>query len=193
MAPSSPRRAFYLQAGGLPGLRRAGRSAAPSRLCHPERALDRRCGVELSKVAAYRAPGPIGAFAVESVLDEIAEKLGLDPLDMRVRNSAKAGDKAIYGPTFGAVTFVETIDAIRKHPHYRAPLDRNPRPGVKRGRGVASGLLVQCRRRILGAGEHHRGRQCRRHHRAPGYRRQPRVDRQCGRRADRRRSSRASA
>jgi CO/xanthine dehydrogenase Mo-binding subunit len=134
---------FYLQAGGLPGSPLRGpvgcsfaAYAIPNVLSTGYDVVSNR-----SKVAAYRAPGgPIGAFAVESVLDEIAEKLGLDPLDMRGRNSAKAGDKAIYGPTFGAVTFVETIDAIRKHPHYRAPLDRNPRPGVKRGRGVASGF-----------------------------------------------------
>ena len=134
---------FYLQAGGLPGSPLRGpvgcsfaAYAIPNVLSTGYDVVSNR-----SKVAAYRAPGgPIGAFAVESVLDEIAEKLGLDPLDMRVRNSAKAGDKAIYGPTFGAVTFVETIDAIRKHPHYRAPLDRNPRPSVKRGRGVASGF-----------------------------------------------------
>ncbi len=134
---------FYLQAGGLPGSPLRGpvgcsfaAYAIPNILSTGYDVVSNR-----SKVAAYRAPGaPHGAFATESVLDEIAEKLGLDPLDMRVRNSAKPGDKAIYGATFGDVTFVETIDAIRKHPHYKAPLDRNPRPGVKRGRGVASGF-----------------------------------------------------
>ena len=134
---------FYLQAGGLPGSPLRGpvgcsfaAYAIPNVLSTGYDVVSNR-----SKVAAYRAPGaPHGAFATESVLDEIAEKLGLDPLDMRVRNSAKPGDKAIYGPNFGDVTFVETIDAIRKHPHYKAPLDKNPRPGVKRGRGVASGF-----------------------------------------------------
>jgi CO/xanthine dehydrogenase Mo-binding subunit len=134
---------FYLQAGGLPGSPLRGpvgcsfaAYAVPNVLSTGYDVVSNR-----SKVAAYRAPGaPHGAFATESVLDEIAEKLGLDPLDMRVRNSAKPGDKAIYGATFGDVTFVETIDAIRKHPHYKAPLDKNPRPGVKRGRGVASGF-----------------------------------------------------
>ena len=134
---------FYLQAGGLPGSPLRGpvgcsfaAYAVPNVLSTGYDVVSNR-----SKVAAYRAPGaPHGAFATESVLDEIAEKLGLDPLDMRVRNSAKPGDKAIYGATFGDVTFVETMDAIRKHPHYKAPLDKNPRPGVKRGRGVASGF-----------------------------------------------------
>lgn len=134
---------FYLQAGALPGSPLRGpvgcsfaAYAIPNVLSTGYDVVSNR-----SKVAAYRAPGaPHGAFATESVLDEIAETLGLDPLEMRIRNSAKPGDKAIYGATFGDVTFVETVDAIRKHPHYTAPLDKNPRPGVKRGRGVASGF-----------------------------------------------------
>jgi len=134
---------FYLQAGGLPGSPLRGpvgcsfaAYAIPNILSTGYDVVSNR-----SKVAAYRAPGaPHGAFATESVLDEIAHKLGLDPLEMRIKNSVKPGDKAIYGPVFGDVTFVETVDAIRKHPHYTAPLDRNPRPGVKRGRGVASGF-----------------------------------------------------
>ncbi|MEO3475557.1 xanthine dehydrogenase family protein molybdopterin-binding subunit [Roseomonas sp. CAU 1739] len=134
---------FYLQAGGLPGSPLRGpvgcsfaAYAIPNILSTGYDVVSNR-----SKVAAYRAPGaPLGAFATECVLDEIAEKLGLDPLDMRIRNSTKPGDKAIYGPVFGDVTFIETVDAIRKHPHYKAPLDKNPAPGVKRGRGVASGF-----------------------------------------------------
>ena len=40
------------------------------------------------KVAAYRAPGaPIASFAVESVLDELARKLGMDPLELREKNA----------------------------------------------------------------------------------------------------------
>jgi CO/xanthine dehydrogenase Mo-binding subunit len=44
------------------------------------------------KVAAYRAPGgPISEFAVESVIDEIAGKLGIDPIELRLKNAAKDG------------------------------------------------------------------------------------------------------
>lgn len=134
---------FYLQAGGLPGSPLRGpvgcsfaAYAIPNVLSVGYDVCSNR-----SKVAAYRAPGsPQGAYATECVLDEIAEKLGMDPLDLRLKNSAKPGDKAIYGPTFGQVTFKETIEAIKHHPHYTAPLEKNPRPGVKRGRGVASGF-----------------------------------------------------
>ncbi len=134
---------FYMQAGCLPGSPMRGPVgcsfapyAIPNVLSVGYDVVSNR-----SKVAAYRAPGaPLGAYATECVLDEIAEKLGLDPLDIRLKNTAKPGDKAIYGATFGAITFKETVESIKNHPHYKAPLDKNPAPGVKRGRGVASGF-----------------------------------------------------
>ena len=54
------------------------------------------------KRAAYRAPGaPIAAFAVESVIDELAREIGMDPLEFRLKNAAKEGTKSSYGPTYG--------------------------------------------------------------------------------------------
>ena len=87
------------------------------------------------KVAAYRAPGaPISAFAVESALDELALKLGMDPIELRLANAVKPGTKAVYGATFREIAFVDTLRAIQSHPHYSAPLP----PG--HGRGVACGF-----------------------------------------------------
>jgi CO/xanthine dehydrogenase Mo-binding subunit len=91
--------------------------------------------VNRPKVAAYRAPGgPISEFAVESVIDELAKRLGLDPIEFRLKNAAKEGTKAAYGPKFGPIGLVQTLEAARSHPHYRAPLKAN------QGRGVASGF-----------------------------------------------------
>ena len=88
-----------------------------------------------AKVAAYRAPGaPISAFAVECAIDELAQKLGIDPIDLRLINAVKSGAKAVYGATFREIAFVETLQAIKAHPHYRAPLKPN------QGRGVAAGF-----------------------------------------------------
>ena len=87
------------------------------------------------KLAAYRAPSaPIAAFAVESVIDELAVRIGMDPLEMRLKNAAKEGTKSSYGPTYKRIGLVETIEAARKHPHYTAELAKN------QGRGVASGF-----------------------------------------------------
>lgn len=87
------------------------------------------------KVAAYRAPGaPISAFGVESAVDDLALKLGMDPIALREKNAVRDGMKASYGPTFRNIGYVETLEAIRKHPHYSAPL------GPNQGRGVAVGF-----------------------------------------------------
>lgn len=91
--------------------------------------------INTPKVAAYRAPGaPIAAFGTESVLDEIAVELGIDPIELRMRNAVEEGVESTYGPTFKRIGFKETLEAIRDHPHYAPPL------GPNQGRGVASGF-----------------------------------------------------
>ena len=95
--------------------------------------------VNKQKVQAYRAPGqPQGAFAVEPVIDELAEKLGLDPVEFRLKNAVKEGDRMPNGvahPKFGVK---ELEEAMRDHPHYNAPLS-----GPNQGRGVAVGYRWQ--------------------------------------------------
>ena len=87
-------------------------------------------------VAAYRAPGaPIAAFAGETVVDELAEKLGLDPLEFRLRNASKEGTRRVDGPVFPKVGNVEQLEAARDSDLYQSPLQ-----GPNRGRGVASGF-----------------------------------------------------
>ena len=88
------------------------------------------------KTAAYRAPGaPAAAFAAETVIDEICEKLQIDPLEFRSINGAKEGTRRISGPRFPRIGYLETLDAAKNHEHYRTPLE-----GKNRGRGVASGF-----------------------------------------------------
>src|SRR6202042_2958412 len=128
---------FWLQAGALPGspIRGAvGCSFSPYDIPH---VLSTGFDVlsNRSKVAAYRAPGaPIGAYAVECVLDELAEALKMDPLELRLKNAAKQGTKAAHGPVFPRIGYIETLEAAKTHPHYTAPL------GKLQGRGVASGF-----------------------------------------------------
>ena len=87
------------------------------------------------KQAAYRAPGaPMASFAVESVIDELCNKLGLDPIEVRLKNASREGTKASYGPRFQRIGLVETLEAAKSHPHYSAPL----KPG--QGRGVSCGF-----------------------------------------------------
>jgi CO/xanthine dehydrogenase Mo-binding subunit len=47
-------------------------------------------------------PGsPISAFGVESMLDMLAKRIGMDPLQLRLKNAARAGTPMIYGPKLG--------------------------------------------------------------------------------------------
>ena len=85
---------------------------------------------------AYRAPGSTqAAFAIESVVDEVCEQLGLDPAEFRQINAAREGTRRVDGPVFPRIVMVETVEAIRTGEHYRSSID-----GKYRGRGIASGF-----------------------------------------------------
>ncbi len=86
---------------------------------------------------AYRAPSaPMAAFATETVLDQIARKINIDPIELRLLNAVEEGAKnhSTFIGTFQRIGFKETLEAIRKHPNYQIPL------GPNQGRGIASGF-----------------------------------------------------
>jgi xanthine dehydrogenase molybdenum-binding subunit len=94
------------------------------------------------KTAAYRAPGTTNAaMGVETVVDELAEKLGIDPLEFRRMNGAKEGTAQPAGPQFRRIGFLETVAAIKNSPHYQSPPPKSEN-GKLRGRGVASGFWI---------------------------------------------------
>ncbi|MBI3973692.1 MAG: xanthine dehydrogenase family protein molybdopterin-binding subunit [Chloroflexi bacterium] len=89
---------------------------------------------------AYRAPnGPQGAFAVESVLNMLAEKLGMDPLELRLKNAVVEGDRNPSEVPYPKIGFVQTLEALRRHPAWTEPVPPASRPGWVRGRGIACG------------------------------------------------------
>ena len=91
--------------------------------------------VNRPKTAAYRAPSaPMAAFAVESAIDELAKKIGMDPVEFRIKNAAKEGTKSSYGPVYGPIGIGPTLEAAKNHPHMKAPLGKN------QGRGMACGF-----------------------------------------------------
>ncbi len=92
--------------------------------------------VNRPKTAAYRAPGATNAaFASETIIDELADKCGIDPIDFRIRNGVKEGSAQVVGPPFKAIGFIETCEAIKNSDHYKSKLT-----GKFRGRGVATGF-----------------------------------------------------
>ena len=92
--------------------------------------------VNKPKTAAYRAPGaPAASFAIESLLDELVKKTGLDPLQFRLDNSSRENTSMVTGVPFPRIGAEETVRAAIDSPHYKSPIE-----GPNRGRGVASGF-----------------------------------------------------
>lgn len=88
------------------------------------------------KTQAYRAPGATQAtFACESVIDELATQLGIDPIEFRLKNAAKEGTRRVDGPVYPRVGFVECLEAAKNSEHWKSPLT-----GKNRGRGIAAGF-----------------------------------------------------
>ena len=84
---------------------------------------------------AYRAPGaPTAAFALESLLDELAQKLGLDPIEMRLHNAVVEGDVAITGNPYPTIGAVDVLERIREHPLWAA------RESLPDGEGIGMAL-----------------------------------------------------
>ena len=86
--------------------------------------------------AAYRAPGaPAPTFAIESLIDQLAERIDMDPMDLRLKNAAKEGTRRPNGTRLTLAGNVEVMEAMKSSPHYRSEL-----AGPNRGRGVAIGF-----------------------------------------------------
>lgn len=127
---------FYYQAGAFPG-------SPFVNGCHscfaPYAIPDKRTVAwdvvsNRPKVVAYRAPGaPMANFPVESTLDILAKELGIDPVELRLKNSVKMGDELLSGLKIIHKGNEELLHAIKNHPGYTAPL------GPNQGRGVAMG------------------------------------------------------
>jgi len=82
---------------------------------------------------AYRAPGALElTFAFEAQIDELARRLEIDPIDLRLKNAVDAGDLSVDGRTYPAIGLRESL---RQAKEYVATLERRPGLGV----GIASG------------------------------------------------------
>ena len=91
------------------------------------------------KVQAYRAPGqPQAAFAVEAVVDELAEILRLDPMQFRLQNAVQEGDRMPNGVPHRVFGCREMEEAMLNSDHNRTPLS-----GPNQGRGIAVGFRWQ--------------------------------------------------
>ncbi len=88
--------------------------------------------------AARGAGPPQVMFALESLMDMLAEKAGIDPLEFRRRNLMKSGDLRSTGAPIDVIPFEPMFNAIK--PHYeRAKKDAAAASNgkIKRGVGIA--------------------------------------------------------
>ena len=89
---------------------------------------------------AYRAPGATQvAFAMEQLMDELAEQLDICPLEIRLNNAVKEGSRRVDGPVYPQIGYVECLEALRDSDHWNSPL-----AGENRGRGIAGGFWFGC-------------------------------------------------
>ena len=92
--------------------------------------------------AAFRAYGsPQSFFASESLMDELAVKMGKDPLELRYLNVYRPGDTTPTGQVPEVFSFPEMIDKLR--PLYQEALKRAQKESTsesKKGVGVSIGI-----------------------------------------------------
>ena len=85
-------------------------------------------------VDAYRAPGATQAyFALESAMDELAQRLGIDPIELRLRNVSREGDPTADGRRWPRVASVEVLEQAKRHPLYTSALAEREAVGVALG------------------------------------------------------------
>ncbi|MDA0301746.1 MAG: xanthine dehydrogenase family protein molybdopterin-binding subunit [Chloroflexi bacterium] len=88
------------------------------------------------KTAAYRAPGaPAAEYAVEATINELAEMLNIEPMDLRLKNASREGTLNSVGAPWPTIGAEQVMQAVKNHPHYNSELQ-----GEDTGRGVALGF-----------------------------------------------------
>ena len=126
--------AYHIATGYNFGEGMAGRLTGPYHIPHVDLYA---CTVLTNQppCGAYRAPGsPQLIFAVESQMDMIASRLGLDPMAMRKKNLLKIGDRSSIGDLSDAADLLEMLERLEQESGWHEPKGKN------RGRGVAVGF-----------------------------------------------------
>ena len=95
--------------------------------------------------AAFRGFGaPQALFMAEGQVNKLAEKLGMDPVEIRLKNALKDGDTLDVGtPAPNPVSITECIEAARDSFKWKKTAKRTTKAaknGLVRGRGFAAGF-----------------------------------------------------
>ena len=91
-------------------------------------------------IGAYRAPnGPQGAFAVEGALNILADRLGMDAVELRLKNAVVEGDRNPSEVPYPRIGLRQVLETVQGHPAWTEPVPAPSRPGWLRGRGMGVG------------------------------------------------------
>ena len=89
------------------------------------------------KTEAYRAPGaPLVCYGAESIMDELAEAIGMEPMEFRLNNVATEGTRRADGAINGPLGAKEVMETTQAHDHYQSPLPQVEGKLVARGVGM---------------------------------------------------------
>ena len=81
-------------------------------------------------------------FALEGLLDAMAEELGIDPLDLRLKNAVQSGETTVNGFKITSCGLTETIEKAAESAQWREKRGKHHRSGSKvRGVGMATNSL----------------------------------------------------
>jgi len=75
-------------------------------------------------------------FAIEAQMDDLAERLGIDRVEIRRRNATRPGDVNPQGNVITSCAMTECLDAVARE--VRPAMLPAPRPGWRRGVGYAA-------------------------------------------------------
>jgi CO/xanthine dehydrogenase Mo-binding subunit len=103
--------------------------------CENVRTLRYSAKLNSAPMKAFRAPGFVeGTFGLECLIDELAAKLELDPLELRRRNHAETND----GTPFSSKNLIECYALAQKHWDRREEVRARSTGSWKHGVGMAS-------------------------------------------------------
>jgi len=106
--------------------------------------FDFRCYEVLTNkvsVGAYRAPGaPQACFVLESAVDELCQKLEMDPLAFRLKNGVKEGDPTIDHRQWPRIGLLECLEKAREHPLWASRQQQRAVPAGLEGWKIGIGL-----------------------------------------------------
>jgi carbon-monoxide dehydrogenase large subunit len=100
--------------------------------------LSRQAYTNTAITGSYRGYGVTQVtWACESQMDEIARRLGIDPVEFRLRNAYEEGDPFLNGQILRSINVRECVERAAEAVGWGSG-ERRPAPHLRRGKGIAA-------------------------------------------------------